>query len=437
MAASLDFPEYQDVKAHLIKAATIFFESDQSVLEELPISQKKLKEFNRSLQLTKVKLPNWFSNNAKFNSILIPSELESGEENWHDVDWWSAAFVLLECWHERLWEDDFGPINSYSSKLKNWDKRAWEIPIVNQIFLFLNAWNHKLQGGILEQIPNLPSKITLTFDLDAVQKSTWHSIKYSSFLSFNIVRSFFYGNLNLFLESIKAHARYLRDFRNSNLCNEFLGYLEQSKDSSNIRINVFVELEKKNTRINIYDPTYTLENEFTTLFPYLKKSKIEFGLHSSAVTYQNHELIREQKIKLESIIGQKINSNRTHWLRFSWHNSWDILDTNGFIYDETLMFNDRLGFRNSASLKWNPWSEKESKTLNILANPSILMDSHLYLYGRYDDKKRTEVIRHFFEVNSIYGGNASIVWHPHTLSLAYGWNAGFNEVLKNLGNLQK
>jgi len=78
MAASLDFPEYQDIKAHLIKVASIFFESDQSVLGVLPISQKSLKEFNRSLQLIEVKLPSWFSNNANFNSILIPSELVTG-----------------------------------------------------------------------------------------------------------------------------------------------------------------------------------------------------------------------------------------------------------------------------------------------------------------------------------------------------------------------
>ena len=437
MTTSLDFPEYKDVKAHLIKVATIFFESDQSALEVLPISQRKLKEFNRSLKLIEVKLPNWFSNNANFNSILIPSELANGEVSWHDVDWWSAAFVLLECWHERLWEEDFGPIHSYSTKLKNWDKRAWDIPIVNQIFLFLNAWNQKLLGGIVEQIPSLPSRIILTFDLDAVKKSARHSIKYCLFLSFNVARSFFSGNMNVLFGSIKALIRYLRDFRNTDLCNEFLGYLEQFEKYPKMRMNVFVKLEKKNTKINIYDPTYTLENEFTTLLPYLVKSKIEFGLHSSAVTYQNQELIREQKIELEGKIGKKITSNRTHWLKFSWHNSWDILDTNDFICDETLMFNDRPGFRNSASLKWNPWSQKESKTLNILAIPSILMDSHLYLYGRYDDKKRKEVIKRYFEINSKYGGNASVVWHPHTLSLAYGWNSGFNEVLKNLGNIKQ
>ena len=277
----------------------------------------------------------------------------------------------------------------------------------------------------------------VSFDLDAVKKSARHSIKYCLFLSFNVARSFFSGNMNVLFGSIKALIRYLRDFRNTDLCNEFLGYLEQFEKYPKMRMNVFVKLEKKNTKINIYDPTYTLENEFTTLLPYLVKSKIEFGLHSSAVTYQNQELIREQKIELEGKIGKKITSNRTHWLKFSWHNSWDILDTNDFICDETLMFNDRPGFRNSASLKWNPWSQKESKTLNILAIPSILMDSHLYLYGRYDDKKRKEVIKRYFEINSKYGGNASVVWHPHTLSLAYGWNSGFNEVLKNLGNIKQ
>ena len=51
------------------------------------------------------------------------------------------TFLMLECWHERLFEKDNGPIHSYGYKLKNWDTRAWERAWVNRMALFLMRYS--------------------------------------------------------------------------------------------------------------------------------------------------------------------------------------------------------------------------------------------------------------------------------------------------------
>ena len=56
------------------------------------------------------------------------------------VDWWTAIFLLMEGWHERIWEKTRGVIHSYSFKLKDWDTRAWDHAWVNRIALFLRKW---------------------------------------------------------------------------------------------------------------------------------------------------------------------------------------------------------------------------------------------------------------------------------------------------------
>ena len=107
------------------------------------------------------------------SQLLIPRELVQEGNDWQNVDWWLAAFLLLEGWHERLWKLQHSPIHSYSFRLKGWDVRAWEHAWVNRIGLFLRAWaiqqSEDGDTGKLGPLPN--TKIHMTHDVDAVAKT--------------------------------------------------------------------------------------------------------------------------------------------------------------------------------------------------------------------------------------------------------------------------
>ena len=67
-------------------------------------------------------------------------------QNFKYTDWWLAAFLLLEGWHERVWERQYGSVHSYSFRLTGWDERAWQHAWVNRIALFLRMWASYITG---------------------------------------------------------------------------------------------------------------------------------------------------------------------------------------------------------------------------------------------------------------------------------------------------
>ena len=62
--------------------------------------------------------------------------------------------------------------------------------------------------------------------------------------------------------------------------------------------------------------------------------------------------------------------------------------------------------------------------------PLILMDSHLYSYSPLKPGPRRDAMRRIVgEVRAVHG-EATVLWHHHTLGPDYGWGEGFRELLE-------
>jgi hypothetical protein len=122
-------------------------------------------------------------------------------------------------------------------------------------------------------------------------------------------------------------------------------------------------------------------------------------------------------------------------MRFSWSETWAAQEQAGFSLDSTLGFNDRPGFRVSAALRHHPWNPLTAKPHALEVLPLIVMDSHLYDYAELDPQARGKRLRHFVDEVRAVGGEAAVLWHPHTLSKDYGWQKGFEEMLEVVGGL--
>ncbi len=117
--------------------------------------------------------PNWAASAAVGGRLLVPREAV-GDGSWQRTDWWTAAFIMLEGWHERAWEQAHGPIHSYSYRLKGWDDRAWQRAWVNRIGMFLAIW-----AGI-EPFQHAAT-VRLSHDVDAISKTVPIRIKQGAF----------------------------------------------------------------------------------------------------------------------------------------------------------------------------------------------------------------------------------------------------------------
>ncbi len=132
----------------------------------------------------------------------------------------------------------------------------------------------------------------------------------------------------------------------------------------------------------------------------------EIGVHGSYYSYDNPELLKTEKHKLESITGCLLSGIRQHWLNFSAQKTFQIQEAAGFSYDSTIGFNPpfNMGFRRGTSYPFFPLlpDGKESSLLEI---PLLIMDSEK------NDGSAAEGCRKLLEEVAGHRGAATILWH--------------------------
>jgi hypothetical protein len=395
------------------------------------------------LQLVKVQLPNWASSVGVDGALLIPSELcpmvgsSNGQELWQRVDWFLAAFLMMEAWHERVWEVKHGPIHSYSFRLSGWDERLWQHAWVNRIALFLREWAAQTKNTSSEALfgPLPTGQVLMTHDVDAVEKTLAIRLKQGVFTGINALRHLSKGRFIAALHNTRKSINFLvgqEDWWKFDdlLCAEREGNIKSV-------FHFHCDTRRKSLKRWLFDPGYDASQpRIRALIESLHQTGHEVGLHPSFDTWNQASAMQQQKTSLESISNKTVNACRQHWLRFSWKDTWSTQEKIGMQSDTTLMFNDRPGFRNASALSWQPWNTKLNSSHQLKAQPTVLMDSHLYDYQQLDDDERTAQMAHWLGECRAVHGEVSVLWHPHTLTRDYGWGKGFNELLSFISTRQ-
>ena len=378
-----------------------------------------------------IDLPDWGKKFGVNGHMLVPQECVSSEKgSWEQVDWWLAMFLLLECWHERLWEQKYGTIHSYSFSLKGWDSRAWDHAWVNRMALFLRRWYSEIHNSNINFFGNLPdANVVISHDVDAVSKTHSIRLKQSAFQFFNA--------LSLLLKlRIKSSFRKLANGIKFLLSNEDwwifdkLLNIEKAAGVSAV-YHFYSDQRPKTVKRWLMDPSYDVRSDqLKSLLRQIKDAGHMIGLHPSYDAWKDSGLLKTQKKILEETLGSKVTSCRQHWLRFSWKDTWLKQSQAGLKYDSTLMFNDRSGFRNSCATNWKPWNQIENKAHSITCTTSVLMDSHLFDYNDFNKVERNDYLSFWVLECKEIGGKISLLWHPHTLSKDYGWLENFEGLIK-------
>ena len=432
---SLELPSSESIRDHVITALSCYWYKNYAAVKQLPIAQIELLSINGPLRLAEVKLPNWASRWGINGSLLVPIEaIKSGEKSvidWESVDWWLAAFLLLEAWHERAWEIQYGPIHSYSNRLNGWDQRAWQYAWVNRIGLFLRDWAaYQFNGDAASYLGALPqSKVHLTHDVDAVNKTVPIRLKQGAFIFFNAFKSLRFGRFQSAIKQIQQATRFL-------FCRDdwwTFGQLQLWESVAGIHAtyHFHANYPPKTFQKWLFDPSYDIAApKQQALLRQLIGQGHTIGLHPSFDTWKDSAKIALLRSKVEQAAGVLVTHCRQHWLRFSWQETWRAQQSAGLTHDTTLMFNDRAGFRNSSALRWHPWQVQSDDKFNLVVMPSVFMDSHFYDYQQMSPVDRRSAMQHWIQECHSVSGEAAILWHPHTLTRDYGWVDGFKDVIQ-------
>jgi hypothetical protein len=392
-----------------------------------------------------IPLPDWAADIGINGHLLVLNRnLANGTGNrqietaadWRGVDWIAAAFDHLTGASERRHEAKHGPALSYAFRLKGVDQSLYDHAWVNRIFLFLRRWSavdaEQDEEAIFGSRPD--SEIILTHDVDAIVKTSEIRLKQSIFHLLNSARAVAKGRLLSAGRSVSRAARFglgPGDFRT-------FSEVRKLEDAAGLRSTLHFYggppgLSRGSPMRLLIDPAYDIASrEMHSVLKEFIDGGWTVGLHQSTAAWEDSAPMSRERVRLADASGADIKVCRQHWLRFSWAATWQAQQDAGLSRDSTLGFNDRPGFRNGAALQIHPWSFQNNSPLSLSALPMVFMDSHFYDYDQLDaDERGSAMHRWLTEVREV-GGQATVNWHTHTITEAYGWEQGYRELIDML-----
>lgn len=417
-----------DLKRHVLSSMRRYWPINAAAILGLPVNAKPFPKVVGPLRLVFVMLPEWASDCGIAGQLAVPREvcIKPEAPSWENVDWWLAAFLLLESWHERVWEVNNGPIHSYSFRLNGWDHRVWKHAWVNRIALFVRRWAVRQSSQAEDEFFGaLPEpEFIITHDVDAVSKTVPIRFKQGAFNLFNAGRAMSTCNIRLARARLAQAVRFLFSTEDWWTFNKLIEY--ERKAGVRCHFNFFFDNRPKTLLRWLFDPNYDISaQKLSKLLKTIHEEGGCVGVHPTFDAWKDSTLIRVQREGVESVLGSEVVTCRQHWLRFAWESTWAAQSEAGIQLDTTLMFNDRPGFRCAAATNWMPWNVKTGQAHNLSVLPTVLMDSHLYDYQQLTDlERRIEMLAWVEEVRAV-SGQIAVVWHPHTLTEDYGWAEGF------------
>ncbi|KUG18926.1 hypothetical protein ASZ90_011372 [hydrocarbon metagenome] len=131
----------------------------------------------------------------------------------------------------------------------------------------------------------------------------------------------------------------------------------------------------------------------------------EVGLHGSFYSYNNPELLRSEKEELERVSGGPVEGIRQHHLNLDIPATWQHQEDVGLLYDTSLGFKDRPGFRFGTCFPFHPVAN--GSPLKLFEIPLAIMD--ITLHGRSD---RWDECSRIIDAVESHQGVLTLLWHP-------------------------
>ena len=200
-------------------------------------------------------------------------------------------------------------------------------------------------------------------------------------------------------------------------------YLQKRKPYANLR--KIIQLEKKYdacssfyflaSEKDIFGDKYRIEDLQEEIL-YILDMDCEVGLHTSYYAFDNLDMIKTEKKKLEEISGKKIVGVRNHLLRFKIPSSWELLAKAGFKYDTSLGYHDIVGFRNGMCHPFQPFNLNTNKHIDIIEIPLCVADIALFFYMKKTASESWNYIKKIIDNVEMLGGVLAILWHNWAFS---------------------
>jgi hypothetical protein len=123
------------------------------------------------------------------------------------------------------------------------------------------------------------------------------------------------------------------------------------------------------------DNTYDLRGKtFKKALRIAKERNYHIGIHPSYESWDDIELIRQEKGKLENEVDEEIVRSRQHFLNFDINKTPELLQSLGIREDSSIGYTRHVGYRCGTGFSYKLYDFKNEKAFDVVEKPLVFMD---------------------------------------------------------------
>lgn len=186
-----------------------------------------------------------------------------------------------------------------------------------------------------------------------------------------------------------------------------------------------------------WDPPYTIHDSgVTETMSTLIDRGNEIGLHGSydSGSYRNGSTLFSEKQHLENLLQANVYGGRQHYLLFRDPDTWEAYEASGMLYDSSLGYHDRIGFRAGVAAPFRPLNLPKGRPFDLWELPLIVMDGALFEMETDLDSsdKKWSAMETMLSCLEKYNGAGGVLWHQRVFAhpAHIGWEELYWAALK-------
>jgi len=329
----------------------------------------------------------------------IPSKIE-------ELDIFSASFFMLTRWEECVNKnrDSHGRFPAYESLA--FKQGFLERPVVNEYVEKLKRMLLELDSRII--FKKYRYKFMLTHDIDTPFKF-YSMASATKTLAGDLIKR---RDIKLFLQNLVCFVKSKFNYKEDPFYTfDFILKMNKKYDISSFFFFMSGGTTNKDNFYKIGD------KRIRQLAQDIKKDNNFIGIHPSYNSYSDSTQFQKEKRKLENILNLVIEYGRQHYLNFTIPGTWQNWEDENMIFDSTLGYADRPGFRCGTCYEFNVFNILTREKLSLKEKPLIAMECSLfeerYLNLSYNDSYK--MLISLMDTVKKYNGEFVLLWHNDRL----------------------
>lgn len=313
-------------------------------------------------------------------------------------DLFSSAFFMLTRWEEYVCKerDEHNRFNEKESlAVKN---NFIYRPVVNEYIEFF--WNALKSLDYSGERKKMNFDILLTHDVDDLVK--WRKPK--------IYLEDVYLNLKKPISILRITKSFISTLINKK--NDPFNTWDYLMDQSE-RINKKAHFFFMTGGNSKYDNRFKIDSpKAKELIAKIHSRKHKIGIHPSYNSYNNQELFKNEKDRLEKVFDkEKILGGRQHYLRFEIPGTWQLLEDQGLEWETTLTYGKTSGFRCGICYPFAVFNVVTREKLDLIEKPLIFMEQTFIGYQKLSPNEMKDIALSLLKEVKKYNGLFVLLWH--------------------------